>query len=185
MGVPARHHEVEVLRFERALARGYPALRRLLGATESEALAREVVAAHPFLPGSDVDLAEILEAFLPVALEDDRERGAWLAELALLESAVEAARRARPTPSDDLAGGRLLAFEHRVHELREQLLAGGAWREPAPQPVVLAVVGGPGGPRCVELSHQEAAGGPAPYPERMLGSRPRRARPTPPHPSAA
>jgi hypothetical protein len=185
MEVPARGHEVEVLRFERALARTYPALSRLLGAAQSQALAREVVAAHPFLPGSDADLSEVLAAFLPVALEDDRERGAWLAELALLEAAVEAARGARPAASDELAGGRLLAFEHRVDELREQLLAQGTWQEPAPQPVVLAVIGGPQGPRCVELSHEPSAGAPAPYPERVLAVRPHRAQPNPSRPSAA
>jgi hypothetical protein len=183
--VPGRHHEVEVLRFERALARGYPALSRLLGAEESEALARELVATHPFLPGSDVDLDEVLEAFLPVALEDDRQRGAWLAELAVLEAAVAAVRRKRPAAHDELDGGRLLAFEHRVDELRDQLLAEGAWREPAPQPVVLAVVGGAGGPRCVELEREPVSGDRVLTPERALGLRPRDARATPPRPSAA
>jgi hypothetical protein len=184
--------ELEVLRAERALASGYPALARVLGAREIEALARELVASHPFLPGSNTELPELLRAFLGAALEDDRRRGAWLAELARLEEAVAAVRRTEPV-ADELAGAQLLACEHRVDELRDQLLTGGPWGEPAPQPVLLAVVGGPKGPRCVELSREDwstavtlgAAGTLGRLPHRSPGKLAERTPRTPPSHSAA
>ena len=156
VGAPTRHHEIEVLAVESALRRSYPALTRALGPAGVETLARELVLAHPFFPGSDADLTEILHVFLGAALEDDPERGAWLAELALLEEAFEAVRRARPQAhGDELAGGQLLSFEHRVDELHAALLAGGEWQAPSPQPVLLAVVGGSAGPRSIELAREQ------------------------------
>jgi len=148
-----RQTELLVLSVERALARSYPALARALGPDEVEGLAREFVVGHPFFPGSEVEPGELLRAFLAAALEGDRCRGAWLSELAQLEEALASVRSAAPgAAGDELAGGRLLSFEHRVDELREELLAGGPWGPPRPADVVLAVVGGPAGPRCIELS---------------------------------
>jgi hypothetical protein len=147
-----RQLEVEVLRVEQALTRGWPALARALGPAEVEGLAREFVLSHPFFLGSKANLGELLRMFLAVALEADACRGAWLSELAQLEEALASVRDAgRDDGDDDLAGGRLLHLEHRVDELRLELLAGGPWGAPRPAEVLLAVLGGSTGARCVEL----------------------------------
>ena len=148
-----RQLELEVLRVEQALTRGWPALARALGPAEVEGLAREFVLGHPFFPGSEADLGELMRVFLAAALEGDARRGAWLSELAQLEEALASVLDAGQNDGgDDLAGGRLLHLEHRVDELRQEILSGGPWGPPRPAEVLLAVVGGATGPRCVELA---------------------------------